>query len=55
MSKAQDKLGDALLSVLDTAEQNGCTFEEMVVALESAVGLVLEWKHAVESLPFLPE
>ena len=54
MSKAQNRLGDAILASLEFAEANGCTFEEMLETLASMVEFVQEWKAEAESLPFLP-
>jgi hypothetical protein len=45
MTKQGDKFGDALLSIIDTAEQNGVSYAEIIEQLESYIEIVKEWKQ----------
>jgi hypothetical protein len=44
MATHADRLGDALLSVIDTAEQENVPYDEILEALESAIEAVKEMK-----------
>lgn len=48
-SKAAERFGEALFSIVEIAEQNGATYDELLESLESAMEMVREWKQEREA------